>query len=116
MPARRFPSPWSVEVVAGKKEAPLPGLKKLLVAEILSARAASAGLLARFRHVAPLFIHLFLLLAGLTGLLVLFLLLLARLLPAATLLATFAALLVLLYALIGHPVTPIQLLLAELSD
>jgi hypothetical protein len=115
MPARRFPSPWSVEVVAGKKEAPLPGLKKvlLLVAKILGARAAGAGLLARFRHVAPLFIHLFLLLAGLTGLLVLLLLLLAGLLPAA---ATFAALLVLLFALIGHSVTPIQLLLVELSD
>jgi hypothetical protein len=28
MPARRFPPPWSVEVVADKKEAPLPGLKK----------------------------------------------------------------------------------------
>ncbi len=52
--------------------------------KFLGARLASAGLLARFRHLAPLFIHLFLLLAGLTRFLIpLLLLLLARLLPAA---------------------------------
>jgi hypothetical protein len=68
------------------------------VGKILGARFAGAGLLARFRHVAPLFIQLFLLPAGLTSFLIrLLLLLLARLLPtAALLLVGFSAVLVLL--------------------
>jgi hypothetical protein len=58
-----------------------------LSAKFLGARLAGAGLLARFRHLAPLFIQLFLLPAGLTWFLIrLLLLLLARLLPTAPLL------------------------------
>jgi hypothetical protein len=84
---RRFPPPWSVEVVASQKEAPLPGLKKDHSAshKFLGANAGGAGIIVR--QIAVLFVHLFLLLAGLTGFLFrLLLLLLARLLPAAALL------------------------------
>jgi hypothetical protein len=86
----------------------LPGLKKHFSTsqKFSGADRAVARLLAWFRHLAPLFIHLFLLLARLTGFLIrLLLLLLARLLPAA-LLTTLAALLLFLLILIGHQVTP----------
>ena len=98
MPSRRFPPPWSVEVTreaeqdrGAKREAPSPGLKKVL----LGADAAAAGIVARF--FAVLFVHFFLLLAGLTGLVIrLLLLLLVRLLLTA------AALLALLFTLVRH--------------
>jgi hypothetical protein len=87
-----------------QKEAPLPGLKKGTSPRrknFLGAYAGGASILARF--FAVFFVHFFLLFAGLTGL-VIRLLLLAWLLPTAALLTTLAALLFLLFALIGHPV------------
>ncbi|HEY7247966.1 MAG TPA: hypothetical protein VH678_29210 [Xanthobacteraceae bacterium] len=74
----------------------------------LGPRFAGAGLLARFRHFAPLFIQLGLLLAGVTGFLFLIwlLLLLLTRLPSAAMPAALAALLALLIALIGHQFSP----------
>jgi hypothetical protein len=65
--------------------------------------------LAWFRHLAPLSIYLFLLLARFTRFLIrLLLLLLAWLLSsAALLLTTLAALLVLLLTIVRHPITPV---------
>jgi hypothetical protein len=65
--ARRFPPPWSVKVVTGQKEAPLPGLKKDYSTShrFLGANNGAAGIVARF--FAVFFVHFFLLLTGLTG-------------------------------------------------
>ncbi len=82
-------------------EAPFPGLKKDFPWDkFLGANAGGAGIV--IGYFAVLFVHFFLLLAGLTGFLIW--LLLARLLSTAVLLAGFSALLVLLRTLIGHHV------------
>jgi hypothetical protein len=68
---------------ADRKRSPVAGAEKDSPSyKFLGARFAGAGRLALFRHLAPLFIQLGLLLAGLTGFLIRLLLLLARLLPA----------------------------------
>jgi hypothetical protein len=91
---RRGLSKWSL----AKKEAPLPGLKKVFlhVAKILAASLIGARL--NVLQLAPLFIQLGLLLAGFTELLLIRLLLL--LIQLGLLLARLAALLVLLITLI----------------
>jgi len=79
----------------------LPGLNK----EFFTSPARGAGLPARFRHVAPLFVHFFLFLAGITEFLFrLVLLLLIGLSLTAAPVSAALALLVLLIALLGHHV------------
>jgi hypothetical protein len=78
------------------KRSPVAGAESKLSTsqKFLGANAGGTGIVARF--FAVLFVHLFLLLAGLTGFLLLLLLLVAMLLLTA------AALLVLLFTLVRH--------------
>jgi hypothetical protein len=91
--------------VAGAEESHFSTSQKFWC--LLGAHAATAGLLA-VRYIARLFVEFFLLLAGLTGLVIRLLLLPLLLLPAALLLATLAALLFLLVPSIRHSFTPLN--------